>query len=156
MKDMDGARNYRQVFAKAGRAGVYVGAPLTFVQQYIPFRLGAEPDYEGMRISRLGRKYDGGIDRLTDVSFSGADHREDEPSHITFLDPKECEPCGEKYGCHPCESFCPGEVYKFEDHELVLSPSNCLHCQTCRVKCPLQNIKWEVPEGGDGPKYKAM
>ena len=156
MKDINGARNYRQIFAKAGRAGVYVGAPLTFVQQCIPFRLGAKPDYEGMRKSKLGRKYDGGIDRLTDVSFSGTDHREDEPSHITFLDPKECKPCGEKYGCHPCESFCPGEVYKFEDYELGLSPSNCLHCQTCRVKCPLQNIKWEVPEGGDGPKYKVM
>lgn len=156
MKDMVRGRNHRQVFAKAGRAGVYVGAPLSFVQQSIPFKLGTKPDYEGMRKSRLGRRYDGGIDRLTDVSFSGTDHREDEPSHITFLDPMECEPCGEKYGCHPCELFCPGEVYRFEDHKMVLSPSNCLHCQTCRVKCPLQNIKWEVPEGGDGPKYKVM
>ncbi|MBA7681848.1 Electron transfer flavoprotein-ubiquinone oxidoreductase [subsurface metagenome] len=156
MKDMGGARNYRQVFTKAGRAGVYLGAPLTFVQQCIPLKLGTKPDYEGMRKSRLGRRYDGGIDRLTDVSLSGTVHREDEPSHITFLDPMECIPCGEEYGCHPCELFCPGEVYKFEDHKMMLSPSNCLHCQTCRVKCPLQNIKWEVPEGGDGPKYKVM
>jgi len=156
MKDIGEARNYRQVFAKAGRAGVYLGAPLSFVQQCVPFRLGAKPDYEGMRKSKLGRRYDGGIDRLTDVSLSGTNHREDEPSHITFLDPAECIPCGEEYGCHPCESFCPGEVYKFEDHKMMLSPSNCLHCQTCRVKCPLQNIKWEVPEGGDGPKYKVM
>jgi electron-transferring-flavoprotein dehydrogenase len=156
MRDLARARNYRQVFTKAGRAGVYVGAPLTFIQQAIPIRLGTKPDYEGMRRSRLKRKYDGGIDRLTDVSLSGTEHWEDEPSHITFLDPAECEPCGEKYGCHPCESFCPGEVYRFEDHKMMLSPSNCLHCQTCRVKCPLQNIKWEVPEGGDGPKYKVM
>jgi electron-transferring-flavoprotein dehydrogenase len=156
MKDMDKARNYRQIFTKVGRAGIYVGAPLSFVQQCIPFKLGTGLDHEGMRKSRLGRKYDGGIDRLTDVSFSGTDHREEEPSHITFLDPAECEPCAAKFGCHPCEYFCPGEVYKFEDSQLVLSPSNCLHCQTCRVKCPLQNIKWEVPEGGDGPKYKVM
>ena len=156
MKDMDGGRNYRQVFTKAGRAGVYLGAPLTFVQQRIPIRLGTKPDYEGMRKSKLGRRYNGGIDRLTDVSLSGTVHREDEPSHITFLDPMECITCGEEYGCHPCELFCPGEVYKFEDHKVMLSPSNCLHCQTCRVKCPLQNIKWEVPEGGDGPKYKVM
>jgi electron-transferring-flavoprotein dehydrogenase len=47
-------------------------------------------------------------------------------------------------------------VYRLENNEIILSPSNCLHCQTCRVKCPLQNIKWEVPEGGDGPKYKVM
>jgi electron-transferring-flavoprotein dehydrogenase len=156
MKDMNQARNYRQVFARVGRGGVYLGAPVTFVQQWIPFRLGTRPDYESMSKTRLGRRYDGGVDRLTDVSFSGTDHREDEPSHITFLDPAECEPCAQKFGCHPCEFFCPGEVYKFEDHQLVLSPSNCLHCQTCRVKCPLQNIKWQVPEGGDGPKYKVM
>ena len=156
MKDLGKAKNYRQVFAKAGRAGIYVGAPLTFVQQLIPSRLGSEPDYEGIGKSRLGRQYVDGIDRLTDVSFSGTDHREDEPSHITFLNPAECELCKEEYGCNPCEAFCPGEVYKAEDHRIMLSPSNCLHCQTCRIKCPLQNIKWEVPEGGDGPKYKAM
>jgi len=156
IKDIQVARNYRQVFAKVGRAGVYMGAPLTFIQQLIPFELDTKPDYEGMRKSKLGRQYDGGIDRLTDVSFSGTDHREDEPSHITFLDAEECTPCGEKYGCYPCESFCPGEVYRFEDGKMMLSPSNCLHCQTCRVKCPLQNIKWELPEGGDGPKYKVM
>lgn len=156
MKDLEEARNYRQVFTKAGIAGLYVGAPLSLVQHMFPFRLGTRPDYEGMKRIKLGRQYAGGIDRLSDVSFSGTDHREDEPSHITFLDPAECGPCAEKYGCYPCESFCPGEVYKFEDHQLVLSPSNCLHCQTCRVKCPLQNIRWKVPEGGDGPKYKEM
>ena len=156
IKDIGKVRNYRQVFTKAGRAGLYVGAPLTFVQQWLPFRLRTESDYDGMRKSRLRRQYSGGIDRLTDVSFSGTHHREDEPSHVTFLNPLRCEPCEEKYRCHPCESFCPGEVYKAEDHKIMLSPSNCLHCQTCRVKCPLQNIKWEVPEGGDGPKYKIM
>jgi len=109
-----------------------------------------------MKKAKLDRQYTGGIDRLTAVSLSGTAHREDEPSHITFSDPGECTGCGEEYGCHPCESFCPGEVYKFEEAKLILSPSNCLHCQTCRVKCPHQNIRWEVPEGGDGPKYKLM
>ena len=156
IKDIRAARNYRQVFAKAGRAGLYMGAPLSFIQQWIPSGLDTKPDYEGLRKTKLGRQYAGGVDRLTDVSLSGTTHREDEPSHITMLDPAECEPCEEEYGCHPCESFCPGEVYRFEDHKLMLSPSNCLHCLTCRIKCPLQNIKWEVPEGGDGPKYKVM
>jgi len=156
IKDMAGARNYRQVFSRAGRAGIYLGAPLSFVQQWLPFRLDTRPDYEGMRRAMLGREYSGGIDRLTDVSFSGTDHREDEPSHIAFLDPAQCTPCREQYGCYPCVSFCPGEVYRAEDDKIVLSPSNCLHCQTCRVKCPRQNIKWQLPEGGDGPRYKAM
>ncbi len=156
MKDLRQARNYRQVFAKAGRAGMYLGAPLSLIQQWLPFRLGTRPDYEGMRRVRLNRQYAGGIDRLTAVSLSGTTHREDEPSHITFLEAGEDTGCSQDYGCHPCEFFCPGEVYKFEDDKLMLSPSNCLHCQTCRVKCPHQVIKWEVPEGGDGPKYKLM
>ena len=156
MKDMRAARNYRQVFTKAGRVGLYLGAPLSLIQQWLPFRLGTRPDYEGMRRVRLNRRSTRGIDRLTAVSLSGTTHREDEPSHITFSDPAECARCFQDYGCHPCEFFCPGEVYNFEDDKLILSPSNCLHCQTCRVKCPHQLIKWEVPEGGDGPRYKLM
>ena len=156
MEDIRAARNWRQVFAKSGRAGLYVGAPLSFIQEWIPFRLSTELDYEGMRKEKLNRKYDGGIDRLTAVSLSGTAHREDEPSHITISDPAECSRCDAKYDCHPCEFFCPGEVYKFEEDKLLLSPSNCVHCQTCRIKCPSQVIKWELPEGGDGPKYKLM
>jgi electron-transferring-flavoprotein dehydrogenase len=153
MQDLKKARNYRQMFNTP--LGLYLGAPGSFIQGLLP-RLGTHPDYRGMRRTRLNRQYKGGLDRLTDVSLSGTIHREDEPSHITFVDPRQCHPCAEKFGCNPCEYFCPGEVYRFEDGELILSPSNCLHCQTCRVKCPLQNIRWEVPEGGDGPKYKVM
>lgn len=156
MKDMHAARNYRQVFSKAGRAGIYLGAPLSLVQQWLPSRLGTQPDYKGMRKIMLDRQYTGGIDRLTAVSLSGTTHREEEPSHITISNSMECTVCGKEYECHPCESFCPAEVYKFEGDKLILSPSNCVHCQTCRIKCPRQTIKWEVPEGGDGPRYKLM
>ncbi|MBI2852629.1 MAG: 4Fe-4S dicluster domain-containing protein [Chloroflexi bacterium] len=155
-QDLRAARNYRQVFAAAGRAGIYLGAPLSLVQQWLPGKVGLKPDYEGMRKVRLNRKSTGMLDRLTEVSLSGTSHREDEPSHITFADPQECARCGEKFGCHPCEYFCPAEVYDFQDDKLVLSPSNCVHCQTCRVKCPLQVIRWNIPEGGDGPRYKMM
>ncbi len=156
MKEMRQARNYRQVFAKAGRAGIYLGAPLSLVQQWLPFRLGAEPDHKGMTRARLNRKYSGGIDRLTAVSLSGTTHREDQPSHITFAEHGEDDGCWKQFGVHPCAFFCPAEVYKFENDRLVLSPSNCVHCQTCRVKCPRQAIRWQVPEGGDGPRYKGM
>jgi len=156
MNDMQAARNYRQVFTKAGKAGIYLGAPLSFIQQWTPSKLGTEPDYKALRKVNLNRNYTSGVDRLTDVSYSGTIHREEEPSHITFSDPGKCTICGEEFGCHPCEFFCPGEVYRFEEDVLMLSPSNCLHCQTCRVKCPHQVIQWEVPEGGDGPKYKVM
>ncbi|TET13723.1 MAG: electron transfer flavoprotein-ubiquinone oxidoreductase [Dehalococcoidia bacterium] len=156
MRDMREARNYRQVFAKAGRVGLYLGAPLSLVQQWIPFRLSTKPDCQGTTKARLNRRHNGGIDRLTAVGLSGTSHREDQPSHITFSDPMQCTGCGGEYGCHPCEFFCPGQVYRFENDSLILSPSNCVHCQTCRVKCPHQVIEWKVPEGGDGPRYKMM
>ena len=155
-KDLREARNYRQLFARGGRLGIYTGTLLSLFHRGIPGRLKAEPDYQHTTTARRGRRYSGGIDKLTDVSLSGTQHREDEPSHITILDPEVCLACGEKYGCHPCEPFCPGQVYKFGEGRILVSPSNCLHCQTCRVKCPYQNIHWEIPEGGDGPKYKLM
>jgi electron-transferring-flavoprotein dehydrogenase len=156
MKDLRDARNHRQVFAKAGRAGLYLGVPLSLIQQWIPLRLGTKPDHECIRKTKLNRQYGGGVDRLSAVSLSGATHREDQPSHITFSDRGKCTSCGYEYGCHPCEFFCPAEVYRFEDEKLILNPSNCVHCQTCRVKCPHQVIEWRVPEGGDGPRYKMM
>jgi electron-transferring-flavoprotein dehydrogenase len=156
MKDIYAARNYRQVFEKAGRAGLYLGAPLSLIQQCLPWRLKTEPDYKAMRKVRLNRQYKGGIERQNAVSLSGTHHREDEPSHITFSDPAKCTRCNKEFGCHPCEFFCPAEVYKFREDNLILSPSNCIHCQTCRVKCPHQVIKWQIPEGGDGPRYKTM
>jgi electron-transferring-flavoprotein dehydrogenase len=156
MKELHASRNYRQIFSRTGRLGYYLGAPLSFFQSWIPDKLSTKPDYEGMQRVHLKRQSVGGIDRLTAVSLSGTTHREDEPSHITFREASQDESCNKDFGCHPCASFCPAEVYKFEDDKLILSPSNCLHCQTCRLKCPRQLIKWEVPEGGDGPRYKIM
>src|SRR5574341_2463911 len=66
MKDLRTARNYRQVFTKGG---LYLGAAASVKQQWFPFRLGAKPDYEGMRRARLNRQYIGGLDRLTAVSL---------------------------------------------------------------------------------------
>lgn len=154
-KDLRAARNYRQIFSKVGRAGFYLGAPLSFLQGMLP-RLGLKRDYEGMTTARLNLPEDGFMDRATAVNLSGTTHRENEPSHITFKEDTRDQGCFVKYGVHPCQYFCPAHVYKFECDELILSPSNCVHCQTCRTKCPRQVIQWEVPEGGDGPKWKGM
>ena len=156
MKELYASRNYRQIFSRTGRLGYYLGAPLSFFQSWIPGKLSTKPGYKGMRRVHLRRQPVDGIDRLSAVSLSGTTHREDEPSHITFREACRNESCFNEFGCRPCASFCPAEVYKFEDGKLILSPSNCLHCQTCRLKCPRQLIKWEVPEGGDGPRYKIM
>ena len=155
VRDLRKGRNYRQVFSKGG--SVYVGAPLSLLQGLVPWKIGTEPDFAAMKKgARLGHDGNGFTDRLTGVALSGTIHREEEPSHITIAEPAKCVECGETYGERACVNFCPGEVYEFVDGQLVIAPSNCLHCQTCRAKCPEQVILWHVPEGGEGPKYKAM
>ena len=146
------ARNFRQCF----KYGLPVGAPLSNVQSLIPFKMGMEKDSKTTKSRTLiDRKFKGGIDKATAVSLSGTIHREDEPSHLKILDAKLCQECTEKYG-NPCVSFCPGEVYRMKDGEMILSASNCLHDGSCAVKCPYDNIEWTPPEGGEGPRYKKM
>lgn len=152
LPDLRHARNYRQSF----RWGTYLGAPLSLVQSRLPVRLGAEPDARGIRPgARLGRSHPGGMDGATFVSLTGALHREDEPAHMTLLDPQKCMTCDVDYAT-PCTHFCPGQVYRRDGDRIVLSASNCLHCMTCAVKCPNENILWQPPEGGEGPRFKQM
>ncbi|MCP5515863.1 MAG: 4Fe-4S dicluster domain-containing protein [Verrucomicrobiales bacterium] len=152
LRPMRSARNYRQCF----KLGLYLGAPLSTIQHLLPFGLDAEPDHRSTRKrSRLNRSPDGGLDKATFVSLSGAAHREDEPSHIIIRDPAVCLECKDEYG-NPCVQLCPGEVYRLREGELVLSPSNCMHDGSCAVKCPYQNIDWTPPEGGEGPRYRKM
>lgn len=96
------------------------------------------------------------LDKLSDVFFSGTQHEEDQPSHITIKDPMACiEICKKEFDC-PCTRFCPAQVYEWieEEKTIRVNFTNCLHCQTCEIKDPLQNIVWKLPEGGGGPRYK--
>ena len=152
MPDMRHARNYRQSF----RWGLYTGAPLSLVQDRIPGRISMERDFEGTKKgARLGREEPDGMDGATFVSLTGSLHREDEPAHMAILDPEKCLSCEADFA-NSCTHFCPGQVYRWEDERIVLSASNCLHCMTCAVKCPLENIRWLPPEGGEGPRFKQM
>jgi electron-transferring-flavoprotein dehydrogenase len=152
LPDLRHARNYRQSF----RWGLYPGMPLSLVQQWIPKRLSMEADAHALRRrARLNRPDPGGMDGATFVSLSGSLHREDEPAHMTILDPEPCIACEADYAS-ACTHFCPGQVYRRDGDRIVLSPSNCLHCMTCAVKCPEDNIRWLPPEGGEGPRFKLM
>jgi len=106
-----------------------------------------------------GIKYDGErlIQKLDDLYTSGVIHDERQPSHLKIIGGDEiCTVCWEKYGS-PCTAFCPAQVYEMhfdsETPKLEIAYSNCLHCKTCSVKCPEQNVLWTPPEGGGGPKY---
>jgi electron-transferring-flavoprotein dehydrogenase len=102
------------------------------------------------------------VDRLTGVYLSKTMHREDQPSHIIVHDTDLCvNTCYPTFGS-PCTRFCPGSVYEIETDEqtsqrrLKLNPANCLHCKTCDIKDPYENVTWTCPEGGDGPGYSKV
>jgi electron-transferring-flavoprotein dehydrogenase len=152
LPEMRHARNYRQAF----KWGLYVGTPLSQISHLLPLRLGMGPDREGTAAgARLEREDPGGLDGATFVSLTGAMHREDEAAHMAIVDPTRCLRCADAYAAS-CQSFCPGQVYRWDGDKVVLSPSNCLHCMTCAVKCPLDNITWQPPEGGEGPRFAQM
>jgi electron-transferring-flavoprotein dehydrogenase len=110
------------------------------------------------------RKYDGVkyLDKVSNVYNAGAMHDEDQPCHLKILDTTVCyDTCVDKFK-YPCNRFCPAQVYEMVQEEdtgeyrLQVNFSNCVHCQTCDIKCPLDNIRWTPPEGGDGPNYSLL
>jgi electron-transferring-flavoprotein dehydrogenase len=92
------------------------------------------------------------VSKLTDVYFSGTAHDEKQKSHILLKDEAACKKCISEYEA-PCTMFCPAAVYELEDEKIRVNFSNCMHCKTCDLKCPFQNIVWNLPEGGGGPRY---
>ena len=101
------------------------------------------------------------FDKLSSVYLTGTSHDEDSPSHLKVANMNVCrDVCHEKYQS-PCNHFCPASVYEMvPDQEvpgkkrLQVNYTNCIHCKTCDLKCPFDNIDWTTPEGGGGPKYK--
>ena len=96
-----------------------------------------------------------GVDRLTDVFMSGTIHEETQQCHLKLLNTAKCEACERQFDS-PCTRFCPAEVYRREEKGIRMDFSNCLHCKTCKVKCPYENIEWTFPQGGDGPRYTRL
>ena len=108
-------------------------------------------------------KHDGKItfDKLTNVSFSGTNHEEDQPCHLKIKNLSDSIEINlKKYGS-PETRYCPAGVYEIVKNEkghpkLQINFQNCLHCKTCDIKDPSQNILWDTPEGGNGPRYPNM
>jgi len=91
------------------------------------------------------------------VAMAGSSHREEQPNHLRILQPSVCRQRCQPTLDAPCVVFCPAGVYETIDGEVrPANPSNCLHCKTCQRKCPFDNIRWTVPEGGGGPRYGRM
>jgi electron-transferring-flavoprotein dehydrogenase len=152
-KEMFSSRNYRQTIAKFG---LLQGLPLSALGGLLP-AFKPEPDYQAMKPTDYRLKPDINFDKDTFTAVAATEHREEQPSHLTIIDPTICrEKCAPLYG-RPCITFCPAGVYEAIGDELkAANPSNCLHCKTCQRKCPFDNIRWTVPEGTGGPRYKRM
>ncbi|AUC54046.1 MAG: 4Fe-4S dicluster domain-containing protein [Sagittula sp.] len=99
------------------------------------------------------------FDRLTNVSFSFTNHEESQPAHLKLKDPSVPLKNLETYA-GPSQRYCPAGVYEFVEKDgekqFVINFQNCVHCKTCDIKDPAQNINWTVPQGGDGPNYPNM
>ncbi|XP_023592377.1 electron transfer flavoprotein-ubiquinone oxidoreductase, mitochondrial isoform X2 [Trichechus manatus latirostris] len=109
-------------------------------------------------------KPDGQIsfDLLSSVALSGTNHEHDQPAHLTLKD--DSIPVNRNLSIYdgPEQRFCPAGVYEFvpleqgDGYRLQINAQNCVHCKTCDIKDPSQNINWVVPEGGGGPAYNGM
>ncbi len=100
------------------------------------------------------------FDRLTNVSFSFTNHEESQPCHLRLADPNIPISVNLPKFDEPAQRYCPAGVYEVLDGEngpeFRVNFQNCVHCKTCDIKDPSQNITWTVPQGGDGPNYPNM
>ncbi|MEM8771952.1 MAG: electron transfer flavoprotein-ubiquinone oxidoreductase [Pseudomonadota bacterium] len=109
-------------------------------------------------------KPDGEIsfDRLTNVAFAATNHEEDQPSHLKLKDPSIPISVNLPVYAEPAQRYCPAGVYEVvteeggADPKFQINAQNCVHCKTCDIKDPSQNIVWTTPEGGGGPNYPNM
>jgi len=179
-EELYAVRNWRAGYAK----GLAQGAFHDLAQQFTkgkglrdPLEVRADfemterfsvhhPDFQG-----LARKLPDGkitFDKETDVRASETAHAEDQPCHLIVPDLDLCKQrCTVEFG-NPCQHFCPAGVYEWiqptksaewgtpEKGSLRINAGNCVHCKTCDIKDPYENILWVVPEGGGGPRYKGM
>ncbi|ARU02198.1 electron transfer flavoprotein-ubiquinone oxidoreductase [Yoonia vestfoldensis] len=100
------------------------------------------------------------FDRLTNVAFSFTNHEESQPAHLQLKDPALPVAVNLPKFAGPSARYCPAGVYEFvgsgDDTRFQINFQNCVHCKTCDIKDPSQNIVWTVPQGGDGPNYPNM
>jgi electron-transferring-flavoprotein dehydrogenase len=100
------------------------------------------------------------FDKTSSVYLSNTNHEEDQPCHLMLRDAQLPIAFNLKTYAEPAQRYCPAGVYEvIEDAEqkrFQINAQNCLHCKTCDIKDPSQNIIWRVPEGGGGPNYTSM
>ena len=166
-QELHKVRNIRPGFHKGMWFGLFHAAFQTIGGWLLPYTLKNHADHAQTKPADQYEpidypKPDGVLtfDRLTSVSLSNTYHEENQPAHLKLKDPSI--PVNEnlpKYA-EPAQRYCPAAVYEIVDEgaekQFVINAQNCVHCKTCDIKDPAQNINWTVPEGGGGPNYSNM
>ena len=163
------ARNFKPMMAK----GLHTGSLLFGIDQVVfggraPWTLQhPKADHEALlpkeRFQPIAYPKPDGVltfDRLSSVFVSNTNHEEDQPSHLKLKDPSIPTTVNLPVYDGPETRYCPAGVYEFVTEggtqRLQINAQNCVHCKTCDIKDPKQNIVWVVPEGGGGPNYPNM
>ena len=161
-------RNLRPAF----RWGLWAGLAYAAIDTYLlrgraPWTFRHHPDHVGLHKAGASApiaypKPDGRLtfDRLSSVFLSNTNHEEDQPAHLKLKDPARATAVNLAEYAGPEARYCPAGVYEFvvsaDGPRLQINAQNCVHCKTCDIKDPTQNIDWVVPEGGGGPNYTNM
>jgi len=173
--DLKRVRNVKPLWSKLGTAlGVAIGGLDMWVNQLIPGGLGftlrhGKADHETLKPKSKVQpidypKPDGVIsfDKLSSVFLSSTNHEEDQPIHLKLTDPEIPISANLPNYDEPAQRYCPAGVYEVLTDDdggnprFQINAQNCVHCKTCDIKDPEQNINWVVPEGGGGPNYPNM
>jgi electron-transferring-flavoprotein dehydrogenase len=171
-KELKIVQNAEPAVAKFGSTIGTMVAGIDMWMRYLkiglPIAMGHHRDSESIYRKDLVQpiaypKPDGKIsfDRLSSVFLSNTNHEEDQPIHLTLKDPTVPIDVNLALYDAPEQRYCPAGVYEIVGQDegapkLQINAQNCVHCKTCDIKDPTQNINWVVPEGGGGPNYPNM
>jgi electron-transferring-flavoprotein dehydrogenase len=172
-KDLKKVRNVKPIWSKWGLTASLMLGGLDMWTNTLGFSLfgtvkhgknDAEATEEASKHKPIDYpKPDGKLsfDRLTNVSFSMTNHEENQPCHLRLGDENVPVAVNLPKYAEPAQRYCPAGVYEVVEEEgkdprFVVNFQNCVHCKTCDIKDPSQNITWVTPQGGDGPNYPNM
>ncbi len=172
--ELQASRNFKQWF----KQGNTIGALMTGIEQWLLPKLGMksppwtvhrhQADHQRLHAAsqvepKRYPKPDGVLtfDRLSSVFISNTNHEENQPAHLTLKDASVPVAVNLEHYAGPESRYCPAAVYEYVPADgggqrLQINAQNCVHCKTCDIKDPTQNIVWVTPEGGGGPNYAGM
>jgi len=166
-KELREVRNCRPAFRWGLIAGTLINGFELWTRGILPWTLGHHEDHKSLKPAAKCRKIDYpkpdgelSFDKPSSVFISNTNHEEDQPVHLQLRD--EAVPIIHNLALYdaPEQRYCPAGVYEIVEEagapRLQINAQNCVHCKTCDIKDPTQNINWTVPEGGGGPNYPNM